>query len=155
MQLRIPALFLALVLPLAAILFHPQQLSAQTKTTIFNFPGAGRGGYPLGGLVADKQGNLYGTTLGSNLPIASGVVYKLSRAAGSWQETVLHVFGTTLNDGLTPFAGFWQGTVLYDFNPGVSLLDDVSGPLSVTSGGSLVGYSPGCMTYGCLFQLTP
>jgi len=79
-------------------------MAAQTKTTIFNFPGGGRGGISVSGLVADKQGNLYGTGWGTNIPPTSSVAFKLSWAGGKWIETVLHVFGTQQGDGTNPYS---------------------------------------------------
>ena len=55
---------------------------------------AGDGATPTSGVIRDKQGNLYGTTLlgGS---AGGGIVYKLDPAG---RETVLHNF-TGGNDG--------------------------------------------------------
>ncbi|MGA7379293.1 MAG: choice-of-anchor tandem repeat GloVer-containing protein [Terriglobales bacterium] len=56
---------------------------------------------PLGGLISDNAGNLYGTTVyggGSSNP---GVVFELSPpvGGGSWTETVLWTFGGAPGDG--------------------------------------------------------
>jgi uncharacterized repeat protein (TIGR03803 family) len=56
-------------------------------------------GYPRGGLVLDKEENLYGTTLDT--------VFKLSHNSGGWAETVLHTFSG--NDGL-----YLKATVVFD-----------------------------------------
>ena len=52
------------------------------------------GNEPLGGLVMDSSGNLYGTTLyGGTASCGNGVVFKLSKSAkGKWKGTVLHAF---------------------------------------------------------------
>ena len=72
-----------------------------TETVLYKFGGAD-GAVPLGGLVMDEAGNLYGTT--SQGGIANeGVVYELG-AAG--QETVLYRFtgnGELCNKGCVPF----------------------------------------------------
>jgi len=68
---------------------------------------------PLGGLVFDRSGNLYGTTrVGGKGTCNSGnggcgVVFKLSpRRDGSWTESVLHNFcATDCSDGAYPTAG--------------------------------------------------
>lgn len=67
------------------------------------------GSHPNGGLVADAQGNLYGTTQdgGAN---NMGTVFKLSppqSAGGTWTLTTLHSFAGT--DGETPLAGVTIG----------------------------------------------
>lgn len=67
------------------------------------------GGFPQGGVVLDKNGNLYGTTYAGGassdtyLP-GYGMVYELSPSAGgNWSETALHNFEYT--DGMYPEAG--------------------------------------------------
>ena len=84
-----------------------------TETVLYNFcPGGGGcsdGSYPWVGLIADAQGNLYGTTVGggaNNL----GTVFELSppgRGAGPWTEAVLYSFCSQSNcsDGAYPYAG--------------------------------------------------
>src|SRR5271163_3423707 len=64
---------------------------AQTFQTLYAFTGGSDGGYPYAGLVRDKAGNLYGTTLegGSGCAIGCGTVFKLDK---NRKETVLHSF---------------------------------------------------------------
>jgi hypothetical protein len=98
---------------------------AWTETAIYVFKGVqgglGDGLTPVGGLIIDQQGNLYGTTslggsgpcvlLGS--PAGCGTVYKLSPPAKKgqpWKETILHNFqGGT--DGYFPW-----GDLVFDKN---------------------------------------
>jgi len=87
------------------------------------FGGAGDGSTPYGGLVADKAGNLFGTTIfgGAN---NAGTVYELSPARGSaWKERILYSF-TGGNDGA---------------NPGGTLIFDSAGNLYGTAGGGQSG----------------
>ncbi len=72
-----------------------------TETVLYNFTCGADGGYPYGGLVMDKAGNLYGTTYygGSSY---CGVVFKVDT---SNTETVLHSFTGGTTDGCYPFAG--------------------------------------------------
>jgi uncharacterized repeat protein (TIGR03803 family) len=81
------------------------KLSASgTETVLHSFAGPPTDGYnPLGGLIRDGAGNLYGTTAAGGASNA-GVVFKLS-PTGS--ETVLHTF-TGGADGGAPFAGLIQ-----------------------------------------------
>lgn len=70
-----------------------RQANGQWKETIlFNFSNGATGSNPLGGVVLDKAGNLYGTTAygGSD---GAGVVYRLSpNKNGTWTYKVLHSF---------------------------------------------------------------
>jgi len=95
------------------------------------------GQYPLGNLVRDKHGNLYGVT---NAGGASGlgIVFEVDDAG---QEKVLHTFTGAPTDGASPGAG---------------LIVDASGNLYGTtySGGSGCAgvYADGC---GTVFKITP
>ena len=62
------------------------------------------GSLPLGSLIFDSDGNLYGTT-DSGGANASGIVFKLApNPDGTWTESVLHSF-TGGSDGRSPNAG--------------------------------------------------
>ncbi|HWY56157.1 MAG TPA: choice-of-anchor tandem repeat GloVer-containing protein [Terriglobales bacterium] len=98
---------------------------AWTETILHNFStGTSHDGFnPLGGLVSDAKGNLYGTTsLGGNVTnnqlcvgdgvlIGCGTVFELTPPAqkgGDWKETILYNFqGGQIHffDGAEPFAG--------------------------------------------------
>ena len=60
------------------------------------------GGSPLGRLIFDSSGNLYGTTEQGGA-YNEGTVFELSPAGDKWNEKVLHSFGGG-NDLNTPFA---------------------------------------------------
>lgn len=61
--------------------------------------------HPLGNLISDKFGNLYGTTLDGGAS-AFGSVYELSpQANGTWTQTVIYSFNGYPNDGANPGAG--------------------------------------------------
>jgi len=101
--------------------------------TLYAFKDQPDGALPYGGVVLDKSGNLYGTTYyaGAN---DVGTVYKLTRGANSWTETVLYSFkGGT--DGSSPIS---------------TLVADSAGNLyGTTSDG---GGGCGC---GVIFKMTP
>jgi uncharacterized repeat protein (TIGR03803 family) len=84
-----------------------------TETALYNFSGGGDGGYPIAGVVFDKEGNLYGTTLrggASNCTLGCGVVFELIKSPnGTWAETVLHSFKGG-SDGDTPSARVTLGS---------------------------------------------
>jgi uncharacterized repeat protein (TIGR03803 family) len=68
------------------------------ETVLYSFQDGSDGGLPGVGVVLDKSGNLYGTTL-SGGPTANGVVFKVTPAG---TETVLYGF-TGGNDGGVPY----------------------------------------------------
>ena len=57
----------------------------------FSYPGTGTGYQPMGGLLMDSSGNLYGTTEygGAN---ANGTVYELVKSSTGYSETTLYSF---------------------------------------------------------------
>jgi len=59
------------------------------------------GAYPMGSLIMDNTGNLFGTTGGGGSTYNGGVAFKLSPTMTGWKETLLHVFGTP-GDGQEP-----------------------------------------------------
>ncbi len=64
---------------------------------------------PLGGLIFDPAGNLYGTTTGGDSNLGS--VFELSpTASGPWSQTVLHYFAAGSNDGAWPHATLYRDT---------------------------------------------
>lgn len=99
---------------------------------IWSFGNGTDGANPEGSLIFDSIGNLYGTTERGGAQ-NSGTVYELSEAAGTWTDALLHSFGSTPEDGLTPLS---------------TLAFDASGNLYGTtqSGGS---------GYGTVFELSP
>jgi uncharacterized repeat protein (TIGR03803 family) len=136
--------------------------AAPVETVLYSFAGGANDGMdPSAGLIADSQGNLYGTTQfgggsgcsasgpgaepGSPKLIGCGIVFELTPTiSGGWTETVLYHFCTLANcsDGSRPFAG---------------LIADGKGNLyGTTSAGGGSGCSAmgpgGC---GTVFELTP
>ena len=101
--------------------------------TLDAFKGTPQAGFPYGGVIADSKGNLYGTTYygGAN---GAGSVFKLTKSAGKFTESVLYSFtgGTD---------GSWPTTTL--------MLDAKGNLYGTTSAG---GDSNGD---GVVFKLTP
>jgi uncharacterized repeat protein (TIGR03803 family) len=110
-----------------------------TETVLHAFAGGSDGSSPLSGVIADKVGNLYGTTEygGGNTCWNStcGAVFKL---APDGSETVLYAF-TGQSDGANPAAG---------------LIADRKGNLYGTTknGGNTTNSYYGC---GTVYRLTP
>jgi uncharacterized repeat protein (TIGR03803 family) len=67
-----------------------------TETTLHTFSGGSDGQFPLGGVVLDKLGNLYGTT--------ETTVFELSPSDGGWTETIIRGFDG-LGEGFVSEAG--------------------------------------------------
>lgn len=118
---------------------------AWTESTLYSFNCDSNGGHPEAGVVFDKVGNLYGTTvLGGTCTVSGGcgVVFQLSppsSGAGSWTDTVLYSFQAGTDGNL----------------PGSALVIDGRGNLygTTAAGGSQnCGYDVGC---GTVFELSP
>lgn len=119
------------------------------EKVLYSFQGIPDGAGPVGRIVFDSSGNLYGATTdgGSSSCISivqCGTVYKLAQNGGIWIETVLYVFqGSAKNDGASPLGG---------------LATDGSGNLYGTTGYGgtgdcvLLGSKVGC---GAVFKLSP
>ena len=77
-----------------------------TQKVLYSFQNNGADGInPLGGVVLDAAGNLYGTTVAGGVN-AYGTVFELSPAAGgTWTEKVLHSFAINGVDGADPQDG--------------------------------------------------
>jgi uncharacterized repeat protein (TIGR03803 family) len=102
-------------------------------TVLYNFTNGSDGASPIGGLVRDSSGNLYGTAQSGGAS-GDGVVFELSPGG---TETVLHSFSGP--DGSDPFA---------------ALIRDSSGNLYGTTqyGGASNACAGGC---GVVFELSP
>lgn len=112
-----------------------------TATVLYSFgPTTTDGHTPHAGVVMDGAGNIYGTTASGGANgggRGDGVVFSLS--AGG-KETVLHSFGASANDGVSPYA---------------SLLIDSAGNLfGTTKAGGAYG-SGGPRAGGTVFKLSP
>jgi uncharacterized repeat protein (TIGR03803 family) len=121
--------------------------SSGVETVLYSFTGESDGDMPSSVLLADANGNLYGTTTsGGNLNCEGGsgcgVVFEVSpQPDGSWTESVLYTFCSLPNcsDGETPESG--------------PLVRDAAGNLYGTTS---VG-GKGCGRAGCgvVFELAP
>jgi len=113
-----------------------------SEKLIYNFPRPGRNGGTPAGIIFDKSGNIYGTTMaggGSNCSnegtLGCGTVFELTQSAtGVWTETLLYSFNNTGGDGRYPTAG--------------PVLDAAGNLYGMTSSG-------GTNDVGSVFMLTP
>ncbi len=87
--------------------------SGWTESVIYNFQGGSDGQNPVGGVILDQAGNLYGTTFdgGDN---GGGTVYELSPSRQGWTFTTLYSFtggyGGPYNDLTWDASGNLYGT---------------------------------------------
>jgi uncharacterized repeat protein (TIGR03803 family) len=111
-----------------------------TPSLLYAFTTSPVGANPVGGLISDSAGNLFGTAQDGGTA-NYGVAFKLvAQSGGSWKEIVLHTF-LGGSDGV---------------NPSSSLVSDGAGNLYGTTGG---GGSQQCSGYadcgGIAFELSP
>jgi uncharacterized repeat protein (TIGR03803 family) len=127
-----------------------------TEKVLYNF-GANStdGANPLGGLVIDAQGNLYGTTLDGGA-VDDGTVFELSpSSSGLWTEKILHNFFYLSSDGTAPHAGlvFDSAGNLY----GTTYGGGANSGGSTSPGGTVYELSPstgGAWTYQLLYSFS-
>ena len=65
------------------------------ELVLYAFHGQADGGMPVGNLLFDESGNLYGTTAAGgigNCQLGCGTVFELSPSQNGWTETVLYNF---------------------------------------------------------------
>lgn len=112
------------------------------ETPIYSLQGSDEGSYPYGGLTADPDGNLYGSTLAGGSG-GGGTVFKLTNTAGVWSYQLVYslsgsggptgnlaldsqrnIYGSTEADGafgggsafeLMPSGQSWTYRTLHDF----------------------------------------
>jgi len=139
------------VFALALTLTVPASAEWKEKV-LYSFQGLPDGSLPVGGIVFDAAGNLYGATTeggSSSCPSVGqcGTVFQLTppvKQGDPWTETVLYIFkGNKFGDGATPAGG---------------LIIDKAGNLYGTTayGGTgncvLLGLKLGC---GAVYELSP
>jgi len=120
-------------------------LAAPVETVLHFFTGNGDVS-PDAGLIADSDGNFFGTTSGDGQDL--GAVFKLSlpaTAGGAWTETVLHAF-TGGSDGGSPQAGLiadskgnLYGTTAYGGASKIGTVFKLSPPATAGDGHPVAG----------------
>jgi uncharacterized repeat protein (TIGR03803 family) len=110
-----------------------------SESVIHTFGGTNDGQYPIGSLIIDSSGNLYGTTQGGGShgngeENVGGTAFKLApNSSGGYTESVMHSFGGS-GDGVSPRA---------------SLVEDSSGNFYGTT------FLGGANSVGTVFKLAP
>jgi uncharacterized repeat protein (TIGR03803 family) len=108
-----------------------------TDITLHSFGFGSDGASPIGNVVFDSQGNLYGTTY-SGGTYGSGTVYKATLSGGTWTVSVIYSFPAYPNDGADPFSAV--------------VLDSAGNLYGTTEFGGSGDCSIGC---GTVFELSP
>lgn len=155
-----------------------------TQNIVYQPQGNGDGASPMGGVVLDQSGNLYGI-FSQNGPNNYGAVYELSPSGSGWRESTVHSFTFQGNNGAGPQGGLifdnsgnLYGTTVHDQNGGGTVLELAKsggswsydfvyglsggidlGPydkLTMDADGNLYGtsYADGEYGYGNVFKLT-
>jgi uncharacterized repeat protein (TIGR03803 family) len=146
--------------------------SGWEEKVLYNFTGGADGGWPVGGVIFDTSGNLYGTaSIGG--PQDAGTVFQLTPTShGGWKERTIYTFtwtgypgpqtdlifdphgniyGTTSSTvfRLTPNSdSTWAGTTLHTFQ-GPPDGQFVSSPVVLDPAGNLYGVTEGGGTGQC------
>jgi uncharacterized repeat protein (TIGR03803 family) len=124
--------------------------SGSTERVLYAFAGGSDGAYPVGGLLIDKNGALYGTTQAgggsssctqASEAVGCGTVFKLTPSGSSYSESVLYAFQGG-NDGSQP-----ESTLIADKSGALYGTTEWGGGTSCSVSGS-----SGC---GAAFKLTP
>lgn len=106
----------------------PSADGSWSEQVLHGFTGTlqGDGASPIGGLVFDASGNLYGTTSSGGFA-GEGIVFELSPGASGWTEKILYGFATIL-----------AGNVWDSHTPEATLIFDPAGNLygTASSGGN-------------------
>lgn len=116
--------------------------SGYSYGVVYRFKDGRDGNWPVGGVLVDKSGVLYGATqYGASYACAKntegcGTVYRLTSSRSTYTETILYVFKGG-NDGLLPISG---------------LATDSSGALYGTT---WLGGGVGSTGIGTVYKLTP
>ncbi len=99
-------MFWVVALIMLLILMFPGRASG-SEQTIYTFAGGNDGSGPNNNLIADKAGNLYGTSFSGGGSAGAGTVFELSpQKGGGWSETILYSFSyDQIQNGIGPKAG--------------------------------------------------
>jgi uncharacterized repeat protein (TIGR03803 family) len=159
--------------------------SGWAENVIYSFQDRSDGASPVGGLILDSWGNLYGTTASGGQG-GGGTVFELTPSKGNWTSTVLdaltgpanggpqasltmdsagNLYGATYKDGLlgygsvfklTPAQGGWTYTDFHNFTFGSDGAEPL-GNLVLDADGNLYGtaVAAGSNGFGVVFEVTP
>lgn len=107
---RLAAKVSLITIALLLVFCVPRVATAQTYKVLHSFRGGSDGSVPVGGLVQDAKGNLYGTTETGGLneencfdlaTFGCGTVFRIDK---NGKKSIIYKFGGTKNDGVHPAA---------------------------------------------------
>ena len=155
--------------------------SGWSEAILYSFGRSDLSFTPYGGVIFDRQGNLFGTACGG--PNGASTVYELEPSSGGWTYNLVYgfsgyagprdaptmdasgnIFLTDLNSGpeqagsvykLTPADGGWTSTDLYDFN-GADTGAAPFGNVVLDANGDVYGTTTlgGTHNLGIVFEIT-
>jgi uncharacterized repeat protein (TIGR03803 family) len=152
--------------------------SSGHETVLYTFTGGADGRGPMGGVIRDQTGNLYGTAQGGGAT-AAGVIFEVPAAgnestlysftgqsdgngpeAGLTRDTAGNLYGTTYNGGAASAGVVFKldteghETVLYNFTDGADGGHPMAGVI-LDSGDNLYGttYAGGAIAAGAVYKL--
>ncbi|MBV8343520.1 MAG: hypothetical protein JO190_00830 [Candidatus Eremiobacteraeota bacterium] len=87
------------------------------KKTLYSFLGFSDGQDPLGALIEDSSGALYGTTYNGGVNNATGTVFKLTPSGSGYTKTTIYTFqggsdGSNPDGALVAYQGGFYGTTI-------------------------------------------
>ena len=151
--------------------------SGWSETTVYTFQNSTDGANPVGGLILDSSGNLYGSTTSGGTGAGGGVFELTPHQNGTWTMSVLYdftgqagggphanlmmdpagdLYGTTYKDGAQGYGsvpklmlsnGSWVQTDLHDFTFGSDGAQPV-GCVTLDANGNLYGTAPAAGEFG-------
>ncbi len=141
--------FAVVLLCVAGILFAQASapFALAQETVLYSFANTTDGNFPYSGVILDKQGNLYGTTVdGGNLATCGGngcgEVFEIHHNSdGTWSDRSLYAFAGPSGDGAAPWS-----TLLSDSRGHLFGMTYYGG-----NGACSIGQYPGC---GVVYELT-
>ena len=110
---------------------HLGHVNTVSESVLYSFKGLGAGAVPVGRLIADKTGALFGVTYGGGTS-SMGTVFKLTPFPNGYRKQSIHEFRV-------PFGAF----------PEAGLIEDPTGTFYGTTSSGASGYG------GTVFSLTP
>lgn len=160
----------------------PAEGGSWTESVLYTFPNDETNGFwPVGDLIMDAAGNLYGTTSAGGTGLSNGTVFELSPSGGSWTYQVLYsppsttgygtyagltmdsagnLFGaswTTVFEVSPDGKGNWNPKVIHTFTVTPKDGYQAYGTLALDKAGNLYGttYSGGSKNDGTVYKLSP
>jgi uncharacterized repeat protein (TIGR03803 family) len=121
----------------------PNARGGWTEHVLYNFTNGADGSEPVGGLIFDQAGNLYGANSGTATSVGTccGTIFKLTPSGNTWKLSVLYTFTEGAQGGF----------------PNGNLVFDGAGNLYGTASFGGDSIDPPCFDEGCgtVFELSP